>query len=103
MPIKLHNRRLSLSRAFFLPIKLEVYLNPQGQALGKIFFDDGVSFAYKNSNRYILMKLSFKSNVLSVEFNKDRTFIEEAYYVQITQISIYNNAKGCPKGVLERN
>jgi alpha-glucosidase (family GH31 glycosyl hydrolase) len=32
LPIKLHNNRLSLARAFFMPIKLEVYPDTLGKA-----------------------------------------------------------------------
>jgi len=50
LPIKIHNNRLSLVRAFFMPIKLEVYPDILGKATGHLFFDDGVSFHYKSDN-----------------------------------------------------
>ena len=47
VPIKLHNGALSLERAHTLPIRLEVYLDPETQsASGNLYLDDGESFDY---------------------------------------------------------
>lgn len=96
LPIKLHNQRLSLARAFFMPIKLEVYPDSLGKAAGSLFFDDGVSFLYKSqSQQYLLFHYTFENNLLSFALDPnqlatDRTFVEESYYISITQAAFYN-------------
>lgn len=103
MPIKLHNRRLSLIRAFFMPLKLDIYPDPLNKASGSLFFDDGLSFSYQTDQQYLLLTYTFNDNVLSFTPNSNRTFVEEAYYIQIEQVSIYNVRRGrCPIAVLER-
>jgi mannosyl-oligosaccharide alpha-1,3-glucosidase len=45
--IKLHNGALSLEKALTLPIRLEVYLDPETQsASGTLYLDDGDTFDY---------------------------------------------------------
>jgi mannosyl-oligosaccharide alpha-1,3-glucosidase len=47
IPIKLHNGALSLERALTLPIRLDVYLDPETQsASGILYLDDGETFDY---------------------------------------------------------
>lgn len=43
IPVLLHGNELSLLRAFNNSIKLEVYLDSQSQASGKLVLDDGWS------------------------------------------------------------
>ncbi len=107
LPIKQHNRKLSLSRAFFMPIILEIYLSERQEATGTLFFDDGVSFAYQNDNRKLLISYKFANNSLEYSINNEgeeqRTFVEEAYYVKITQIHIFNlKPSKCPVTIFER-
>jgi alpha-glucosidase (family GH31 glycosyl hydrolase) len=103
IPIKLHNNRLSLVRAFFMPIKLEVYPDILGKATGHLFFDDGVSFQYKSDNKYLLFHYTFGKNLLSFTISpSNRTFVEESYYVTISDIAFYNQRK-CPREILARN
>jgi alpha-glucosidase (family GH31 glycosyl hydrolase) len=85
LPIKLHNYRLSLARAFFMPIKLEVYPDTYGKAKGSLFFDDGVSFLYKSDTQYLYFHYTFENNLLSFTIDPPtRTFVEESYYITIS-------------------
>ena len=87
-----------------MPLKLEIYPDPLNKASGSLFFDDGLSFSYQTDQQYLLLTYTFNDIVLSFTPNSsNRTFVEEAYYVQITQISIYNVKRSrCPIAVLER-
>ena len=107
LPIKQHNRKLSLSRAFFMPIRLEIYLSERQEATGTLFFDDGVSFSYQKDNRKLLISYKFANNSLTYSINnnddENRTFVEEAYYVKITQVHVFNlKPSKCPDKILER-
>ena len=47
IPIKMHNGALSMERALTLPIRLDVYLDPETQsASGILYLDDGDTFDY---------------------------------------------------------
>ena len=49
IPIKLHDHAQSLTLAYDKPIRLEIYLDDNGYAIGSVYFDDGVTFNYKTS------------------------------------------------------
>ncbi len=55
LPIKLHSGALSLERAHTMPIRLEVYLDPESQsASGILYLDDGDTFDYLQGERALI-------------------------------------------------
>ena len=60
--IKLHYKKLSLLRAFLMPIRLDVYLDSFGRAEGLLYFDDGSSFNYQAPvNQRLLIKYTYEN------------------------------------------
>ena len=55
IPIKLHNFKLNLLRAFIMPIRLDVYLDQHLKASGLLYLDDGESFRYKTHKEKTLI------------------------------------------------
>eukprot|EP00347_Sterkiella_histriomuscorum_P014249 403361604 len=53
LPIKLHRKKLSLMRAWQMPIRLEVYLDYNSEARGMLYLDDGESHRYSTHNEKV--------------------------------------------------
>ena len=49
------------------PIKLEVYLDENGEAEGTLYIDDGETYEYETHDAYAKVKFTFKDNVLTSE------------------------------------
>ena len=99
IPLKLHNRKLSLTRAQSMPMRLDIYLDRSQTAQGQLFFDDGVSFKYRDSQESLSLSLSFSNKTLTSTPSLPYSFVEDAYYMFFTSIHLYGLTY-CPSHVL---
>jgi alpha 1,3-glucosidase len=99
IPVKLHNRKLSLTRAQTMPMRLDIYLDLSQTAQGQFFFDDGVSFKYRDSQESLSLSLTFSNQTLTSSPSLPYSFVEDAYYMFITSIHLYGLTY-CPSHVL---
>ena len=97
--VKLHNRKLSLTRAQTMPMRLDIYLDRSQTAQGHLFFDDGVSFKYRDSLESLSLSLTFSNKTLTATPSLPYSFVEDAYYMFITSINLYG-LTDCPSHVL---
>ena len=99
IPVKLHNRKLSLTRAQTMPMRLDIYLDRSQTAQGQLFFDDGVSFKYRDSQESLYLSLTFSNKTLAATPSLPYSFVEDAYYMFFTSIHLYGLIN-CPSHVL---
>ncbi len=58
-------KRLSINQAIKEePLKIEIYLDENGEAEGQLYMDDGQSMAYLKEKERVLASFKFKENAL---------------------------------------
>ncbi|CDW88377.1 neutral alpha-glucosidase ab [Stylonychia lemnae] len=98
IPIKLHPRQSSLARLWLNDIRLEVYLDEQGNASGFLYLDDGESFKYQTNSEYLYVKYIFEKDKIRLEILRDKLNFSDqenkkiyppAFQLKITDILIF--------------
>ena len=67
IPILLHDGCMSLLPCMMNSIRLEIFLDKNGQAAGALYIDDGESYDYQNEsgNGYVETKFTYESGKLT--------------------------------------
>ncbi|KAJ3433066.1 hypothetical protein M0812_22016 [Anaeramoeba flamelloides] len=98
---KIVPRKMRVRRSSHLmqndPITLFVFLDENKRSSGSIFIDDGHSYDFKNSNKYIHQKISFQNNKLftkTLNSNYDPALIERILIFGLEQT---------PKNIMDNN
>ena len=90
LPIKIHRGALSLLRTQHNPIRLDIYLNNEGFAKGRLYLDDGESFRYQNSLEQALIEYEYKDNKLTCYNVLDSHHkYEAAQHLKIVEVNFY--------------
>ena len=65
LPIKIHKNALSLLRTKSSPIRLDIYLNRERTAKGRLYIDDGESFRYVSALEQALIEFEYDNGKLT--------------------------------------
>jgi hypothetical protein len=86
IPIKLHARKLTLSRAYNLPLRLDIYLSPAQKASGLLYMDDGISI----ESKYVYLRYSFTEfgKLLVEKIGNTQEYMEEIQGMKIKDIRV---------------
>ncbi|KAI2801451.1 hypothetical protein BLOT_011003 [Blomia tropicalis] len=81
-------KRERLRRAAVLavndPISLQIFLNPNGEATGSIYLDDGQSFDYRTKNAFIEGTFHFSKRILNYSFESGKPDANPAWLERVT-------------------
>ena len=72
LPILHHENCMSILKCINDPIRLEVYLDENGEAEGKLYVDDGETYKFQNKNEYALIKFKYHGNKLTSAHSDER-------------------------------
>ncbi|CDW88355.1 alpha glucosidase ii [Stylonychia lemnae] len=91
IPIKLHGRSQSLTLAEDKPLRLDLYLDKNNEAQGKLYLDDGISFRYKKNDQFVLIHFRFENDVLTFKLDNSATDITDKFKcLKIKEINLYS-------------
>lgn len=66
------------------PISLQIFLNPNGEATGSIYLDDGQSFDYRTKNAFIEGTFHFSKRILNYSFESGKPDANPAWLERVT-------------------
>ena len=93
---------MSLLHAVGNPIKLDIYLDKDGYAVGDLYMDDGETFAYRDEFAITYVRYYFENNVLTEEFVTDKhRWYDGAFNQKIDTVVIHGIEKAPEQVVIK--